>query len=114
MKSELSARELAVLTLAVQGHTDDMIAGHLGIERGTVNSYWVRIRGKLGNYSRTELVARHVQKNADATARELVAERDTLAATTKEVLDKANSEIERLKELLARANGQSEAALESS
>ncbi len=65
MKSDLSARELSVLLYAVKGFTDDMISNELNIEVGTVNSYWVRIRGKLGNFSRTELVARFVQTNAD-------------------------------------------------
>ena len=107
MKSELSPRELAVLTYAVQGYTDDMIANEFGIECGTVNSYWVRIRGKLGNLSRTELVARFVQKNADADHAGYVAqngvEAATLAEQNKRVLAKANAEIENLKLLLEKA-----------
>lgn len=109
MKSELSARELAVLTLAVQGFTDEMIAKELGIECGTVNSYWVRIRGKLGNFSRTELVARFVQRNADADHAGYVAkdevDAETLAAKNKAILAKANAEIEHLKLLLSRTEG---------
>ncbi len=66
MKTDLSARELAVLNFAAKGYTDDMVASELGIQTGTVNSYWVRIRGKLGNLSRSELVAQFVQKNADS------------------------------------------------
>jgi len=107
VKSELSARELAVLTFAVQGFTDDMIANELGIECGTVNSYWVRIRGKLGNLSRTELVARFVQRNADVQHAEYVAqtavEEASLADENKKILEKANAEIEHLKLLLSRA-----------
>ena len=106
MKSELSARELAVLTFAVQGYTDDMIANELGIECGTVNSYWVRIRGKLGNFSRTELVARYVQKKADAQRTEFVThsadEATSVAEENRKILAKANAEIERLKQLLAK------------
>ncbi|RYG18256.1 PAS domain S-box protein [bacterium] len=37
--------------------TDIQIAQRLDISQSTVNSYWVRIRGKLGQLSRTELVA---------------------------------------------------------
>ena len=67
MKSNLSEREQQVLDLAVQGYTDDMIANALSIEKGTVNSYWVRIRSKLGHLSRTHLVANYVQSNADVS-----------------------------------------------
>lgn len=65
MRQELSSRELAVLQYAARGYTDEMIARELGIKSGTVNSYWVRIRGKQGHLSRTELVARFVQAGAD-------------------------------------------------
>lgn len=104
MKSELSTRELSVLKLATQGFTDDMIARELNIERGTVNSYWVRIRGKLGHLSRTELVARYVQSNADAgfaeTTDRVNAEAAKRDSKNKELLDKANAEIDRLRNLL--------------
>ena len=107
MKTNLSDRELAVLTFASQGYTDDMIAHELGIQCGTVNSYWVRIRGKLGNYSRSELVARFVQKNADTVHSDYVSQSDVDAASLAEenrtILAKANAEIEHLKKLLLRA-----------
>jgi DNA-binding CsgD family transcriptional regulator len=93
MKCELSQRELAVMNYAVNGYTDDMIAHELGIERGTVNSYWVRIRGKMGHLSRTELVARFLQAKA-------VLASEVLAADNKVLLDNANAEIERLRALL--------------
>lgn len=106
LKTELSTRELAVLTLAAHGCTDDMVASELGIQCGTVNSYWVRIRGKLGNLSRSELVARFVQKNADTMHADYVSgnevEAATLADENKKILALANAEIERLKELLAK------------
>jgi DNA-binding CsgD family transcriptional regulator len=91
MKAELSGRELEVLTYAVRGFTDDMIARQLGIETGTVNSYWVRIRGKMGHYSRTELVARFVQSNADVSTQ-------TASDNHQTALEAANSEISRLVE----------------
>jgi DNA-binding CsgD family transcriptional regulator len=68
MNRQLSTRERQVLELAAKGHTDDMIASELGIETGTVNSYWVRVRGKLGHLSRTHLVANFVQGQADIEA----------------------------------------------
>ena len=105
LKSDLSPRELAVLTFAAQGHTDDTIASFLDIQTGTVNSYWVRIRGKLGNFSRSELVARFVQKNADVVLDDYVVKHDheaaTLADENRELLAKANAEIEHLKKLLS-------------
>ena len=107
MKTELSGRELAVLTFASQGYTDDMVAHELGIQCGTVNSYWVRIRGKLGNLSRSELVARFVQKKADIEHADYVskngAEAASLADTNRQILDLANAEIERLKRQLAKS-----------
>ena len=107
MKHDLSARELSVLTYASQGYTDDMIAVDLDIQCGTVNSYWVRIRGKLGNLSRSELVARFVQKNADITHEEYVIKNGTeaasLADTNRKILAKANAEITHLKKLLSKA-----------
>lgn len=111
MKTDLSPRERAVLDLAVQGYTDEMISRQLGIEVGTVNTYWVRLRGKLGHLSRTELVARYVQKNADETlaaAREEAdfakqdeaARSDGEARAQMELLDAAHEEILRLKRRL--------------
>ena len=107
MKTELSTRELAVLTFAADGYTDDMVARELGIQCGTVNSYWVRIRGKLGNLSRSELVARFVQKNADGFHADYVSKKGveaaSLADANRQILNKANAEIERLKQLLAKS-----------
>jgi len=84
-----------------------MVARELGIQCGTVNSYWVRIRGKLGNLSRSELVARFVQKNADTAHTDYVSHTEEeaafLADENREILAKANAEIERLKLLLAKS-----------
>jgi DNA-binding CsgD family transcriptional regulator len=104
LKTELSDKELAVLTHAAQGYTDEMVARELGIQTGTVNSYWVRIRGKMGNLSRSELVAKFVQKNADEKMAEYVTKNDAEAASVadanRHILELANAEIQRLKELL--------------
>jgi DNA-binding CsgD family transcriptional regulator len=61
----LSEREREILDLATRGLTDQQIANKLEITASTVNSYWVRIRGKLGRYSRTELVSKIIQQAAD-------------------------------------------------
>lgn len=54
---QLSDQERAVLDLGVEGRTDEQIAQALNIRPSTVNSYWARIRGKVGPYSRSELAA---------------------------------------------------------
>jgi PAS domain S-box-containing protein len=60
----LSERELKVLELAIEGLTDQQIGARIGIRTTTVNSYWVRIRGKLGHFSRTELVSRVLRQRS--------------------------------------------------
>ncbi len=96
-----------MLTFAAKGFTDEMVAHELGIQTGTVNSYWVRIRGKLGNLSRSELVAKFVQRNADVVHSDYVSEHEaeamTLADENRIILAKANAEIEHLKQLLAKS-----------
>jgi DNA-binding CsgD family transcriptional regulator len=61
----LSEREREILDSAIEGMTDQQIANRMGISASTVNSYWVRIRGKLGQLSRTELVSKIVQHRAN-------------------------------------------------
>lgn len=63
-RSLLSERENEILDLAADGLTDVQIALRLTIRPSTVNSYWVRIRSKLGHRSRTELVAMSLRKEA--------------------------------------------------
>lgn len=102
MKISLSDREQEVIRYASEGFTDAMIAQALGIQVGTVNSYWVRIRGKLGHFSRTELVSRYVQANADEKT--LLQAQETAAADERQAiaLKLALAEIDRLKALLSR------------
>src|SRR5436305_15136624 len=67
----LSERESDILKLAIDGLTDQQIGNRLQISASTVNSYWVRIRGKVGHLSRTELVSRIVQQPGTGQAQEL-------------------------------------------
>jgi DNA-binding CsgD family transcriptional regulator len=60
----LSERELQVLALAARGRIDQAIAAELGITVATVRSYWARIRSKLGDVSRSELVVRLTSERA--------------------------------------------------
>ncbi|HWD40301.1 MAG TPA: PAS domain S-box protein [Fimbriimonas sp.] len=69
--TRLSDRENKVLDLAVQGLTDQQIAQNMAITPATVNSYWVRIRGKLGHLSRTELVGAALRSQAKEQMEEM-------------------------------------------
>jgi PAS domain S-box-containing protein len=63
----LSEREEQVLLLSTKGLTDKEIARKLDLSIATVNTYWVRIRTKLGGANRAELVAAALHKNAEET-----------------------------------------------
>ena len=76
--SELSPRETQLLLLAADGQTDNAIAKKLGISVATVNSYWVRVRSKLGAQSRTEAVAMALRSQAEENFRRLQAENERL------------------------------------
>jgi PAS domain S-box-containing protein len=64
-EAQLSKRESQILNLASEGLIDIQIALKLGITPSTVSSYWVRMRGKVGQFSRTELVANHLRSQAE-------------------------------------------------
>ena len=64
--AQLSPRERQVLHLAAEGHIDAALAKQLGISEATVETYWNRMRLKLGKLSRTEMVA--VVLKAEQTA----------------------------------------------
>ncbi len=70
----LSQREREILNFAINGLTDQQIAVQLTISASTVNSYWVRIRSKLGHLSRTELVASALRRQAQNELKELQAQ----------------------------------------
>lgn len=53
----LSRRERQILELAAGGLTDKAIANEMGISPTTVNTFWGRIRTKMGSSTRTQLVA---------------------------------------------------------
>jgi PAS domain S-box-containing protein len=62
---KLSDRERTVLLLAAEGFTDKEIAKHLNLSQRTVGTYWERIRQKLGQHPRSQLVARFVRGEFD-------------------------------------------------
>lgn len=85
----LSTREREVLDFAVDGRTDEQIAQELNISVSTVNSYWVRIRGKLGPLSRTELVGAVLRHESGLRHADLLADLARMTA----LHDQARSEL---------------------
>ncbi len=77
---ELSPREEEILELCVQGLTNDAIAHELGLSVGTVNTYWLRIRMKVGGMGRTDTVVRIIKERAERALRDSNVERADLAA----------------------------------
>ena len=78
--SLLSPRERSVVEGAVKGFTDEQIAQSLGISAATVNTYWGRIRAKLGSFSRTELATQYLRHDMAARYASLEAEVESLRA----------------------------------
>jgi len=67
---ELSARETEIVELCIEGLTNDAIATKLGLSLGTVNTYWLRIRLKVGGLGRTDTVARIIKEKAERALRD--------------------------------------------
>ena len=57
----LSSREGQVLRLASTGLLDKEIGAELGLSLNTLRTYWTRIRSKVGEGSRSALVAAYVE-----------------------------------------------------
>jgi len=75
---ELSPREEEIVELCVQGLTNDAIAARLGLSVGTVNTYWLRIKLKVGGQGRTDTVVRVIKERAERALREANVERKEL------------------------------------
>lgn len=76
---ELSPREEEIVELCVEGLTNDAIATRLGLSVGTVNTYWLRIKLKVGGSGRTDTVAKVIKERAEKALREANVERKSLA-----------------------------------
>lgn len=63
--AELSARELKVLSLIVQGKTNKEIAANLYLGEGTIRNYVGNILDKLGLANRAEAAAYAIRHNLD-------------------------------------------------
>ncbi len=66
----LSPRELQIVELCCEGLTNDAIAYKLGLSVGTVNTYWLRIKLKMGGFGRTDTVVKVVKERADRVLEE--------------------------------------------
>jgi DNA-binding CsgD family transcriptional regulator len=76
---ELSPREEEIVELCVQGLTNEAIAHRLGLSVGTVNTYWLRIRLKVGGAGRTDTVVRVIKERAERALRDANVERKSLS-----------------------------------
>lgn len=79
-KQDLSPREAEIVELAIRGLTNDGIAETLGIAVGTVNTYWLRIRMKVGGIGRTDTVAKVIKERAERALREANIDKSSLAS----------------------------------
>lgn len=84
----LSAREREVLYLATQGCADKEIAVKLDISIATVNSYWVRVKSKLGPHTRSKLICDYLEAEFAETQKSLQEENQRLRAAFEELLGK--------------------------
>ncbi len=78
-KTELSQRESEIVELAIQGLTNEGIAQKLGLSVGTVNTYWLRIRMKVGGQGCTDTVAKVIKDRAEAALRGANVDKEGLA-----------------------------------
>lgn len=75
LQKKLSPREDEIVSLCVEGLTNEAIAHSLGISVGTVNTYWLRIKLKVGGLGRTDTVVRIIQQKAEDALRTANSER---------------------------------------
>jgi DNA-binding CsgD family transcriptional regulator len=76
---DLSPRESETVDLAIRGLTNEGIANQLGISVATVNTYWLRIRMKVGGVGRTDTVVRVIKERSERALREANVDRENLA-----------------------------------
>lgn len=88
---ELSPREEQIVELCTEGLTNEAIAHKLGISVGTVNTYWLRIKLKVGGLGRTDTVVRVIKDRAEKALRDANVERRSL---TDMVIEKEKSVLE--------------------
>ena len=75
----LSPREEQIVELCVEGLTNDAIAHRLGLGVGTVNTYWLRIKLKVGGSGRTDTVVKIIKDRAEKALRDANVEREAIS-----------------------------------
>src|SRR5271165_4900091 len=75
----LSPRESEIVELCVEGLTNEAIAHKLGLSVGTVNTYWLRIKLKVGGTGKTDTVVRVIKERAERALRDANVERKGLS-----------------------------------
>ena len=87
----LSPREHEIVELSIQGLTNEAIAAKMEISIGTVNTYWLRIRLKVGGAGRTDTVAKVITERSDRALRAANVERtrlvDNMSVKTHQLLE---------------------------
>ena len=76
---ELSPREEQIVGLCTDGLTNEAIAHQLGLSVGTINTYWLRIRLKVGGLGRTDSVVKVIKERAERALRSANVERTNIA-----------------------------------
>ena len=76
---ELSPREEQIVGLCTDGLTNEAIAHQLGLSVGTINTYWLRIRLKVGGLGRTDSVVKVIKDRAERALRSANVERTNIA-----------------------------------
>lgn len=82
--SKLSPREEEIVDLSLDGFTNEAIAHKLGIRLGTVNTYWLRIKLKVGGQGKADTVGRVIKQRTEAALREAKFAQSGMAATLAE------------------------------
>ena len=78
--TNLSPREEEIVSLCAEGLTNEAIAHRLGISVGTVNTYWLRIKLKVGGLGRTDTVVRVIKGRAEKALQATNESRELLTA----------------------------------
>lgn len=104
---ELSPRENEIVELSMQGLSNEAIAKQLGLSPGTVNTYWLRIRMKIGAGGRTEAMIRLIEERAERALRHshipvkevqtLVAEKEQSDSDLRAALELLNLAVDEVK-----------------
>ena len=84
---DLSPREKQIISLCIDGLTNEGIAQKLGLSVGTVNTYWLRIKIKLGSVGRADTIAMVLKDQAEQAQSLVNADRSGIESVVRAGLD---------------------------